>query len=116
LIKKEKDFIAKLKNNVNLPPDQWVDLEKGLRKVKDNASIQDLEVLIYVMECSIDPSKRAEEPDPTVLAKEYIKPFLLTFDSIGDSIQDENQGKRILTDLLEIFKNFKQQAELKSKK
>jgi hypothetical protein len=41
---------------------------------------------------------------------------LITLDSVGNSIQDKNQSKRILTDVLEIVKNFKQQAELKSKK
>jgi hypothetical protein len=116
LIEKEKDFIAKLKNNVNLLPDQWVDLEKDLRNLKDNASTQDLEVLIYMMECNIDPSKRTEDPDLTVVNKEYINSLLITLDSVGNSIQDKNQSKRILTDVLEIVKNFKQQAELKSKK
>jgi hypothetical protein len=125
-------LVGTFKKNISVPQTEWEKIEKVLQEIKNKASAKKLDMLIQFCvdlltrksqsENRNNQSPPQEAPHPQETQNKEISQAVLKYvENLAEVIKpalgkkDETEGNKILTDLLEIFKNFKKQAELKNK-
>lgn len=111
--KKEEKLMAKLKKSLKVPEPQWDNIYRAFNNVKKNATIPDLNLLIYLTEVAIKGSKiDKDKVDQNILGKDYIKAFQKVCQSFGLlDTADKNYSNTILSYILKILNSFKQSKE-----